>query len=143
MDRMIQRKSTRQIMVGSVPVGGGAPVSVQSMTNTPTQDVAATAGQIRRMEAAGCDIVRVAVPDAESAAAIARIKETVRIPVIADIHFDHRLAVAAPVPVRTVCGSTRATSAARKRSRPWWTAPETAGSRSVSASTRGPLKRTF
>jgi (E)-4-hydroxy-3-methylbut-2-enyl-diphosphate synthase len=95
MDRMIQRKSTRQIMVGSVPVGGGAPVSVQSMTNTPTQDVAATAGQIRRMEAAGCDIVRVAVPDAESAAAIARIKETVRIPVIADIHFDHRLAVAA------------------------------------------------
>jgi len=95
MDRMIQRKTTRQIMVGSVPVGGVAPVSVQSMTNTPTQDVAATAAQIRRMEEAGCDIVRVAVPDAEAAAAIARIKERVRIPVIADIHFDHRLAVAA------------------------------------------------
>lgn len=94
-DRMHQRKTTRKIMVGSVPVGGGAPVSVQSMTNTPTQDVPATAAQIRRLEAAGCDIVRVAVPDAEAAAALARIKAQVRIPVIADVHFDHRLAVAA------------------------------------------------
>jgi 4-hydroxy-3-methylbut-2-en-1-yl diphosphate synthase IspG/GcpE len=68
MDRLKQRKTTRQVMVGSVPVGGLAPISVQSMTNTPTQDAAATAAQIRRLEEAGCDIVRVAVPDAEAAA---------------------------------------------------------------------------
>ena len=82
-------------MVGSVPVGGDAPIAVQSMTNTRTQDIAATVAQIRRLEEAGCDIVRVAVPDTEAAAAFARIKEQSRIPVIADIHFDHRLALAA------------------------------------------------
>jgi (E)-4-hydroxy-3-methylbut-2-enyl-diphosphate synthase len=95
MHRVIQRRSTRQIMVGSVPVGGDAPIAVQSMTNTRTQDIAATVAQIRRLEEAGCDIVRVAVPDTEAAAAFARIKEQSRIPVIADIHFDHRLALAA------------------------------------------------
>ena len=76
-------------------MGGLAPIAVQSMTNTPTPDVAATVGQIRRLEEAGCDIVRVAVPDAGAAAAITHIKEQARIPVIADIHFDHRLAIAA------------------------------------------------
>jgi len=96
-DRMnpIRRKLTRAITVGGVAVGGGAPVTVQSMTNTPTPDVSATVAQIRRLEAAGCDIVRVAVPDADAAAALGRIKAQVRIPVIADIHFDHRLAIAA------------------------------------------------
>ena len=91
----ILRKATRSITVGGVAIGGGAQVSVQSMTNTPTADVAATVAQIRRLEAAGCDIVRVAIPDADAAAALPRIKGQVRIPVIADIHFDHRLAIAA------------------------------------------------
>jgi (E)-4-hydroxy-3-methylbut-2-enyl-diphosphate synthase len=92
---VIERKATRQIMVGSVPVGGDAPIVVQSMTNTRTDDVAATVAQIRRLEEAGCDIVRVAVPDSEAVAALAHIKRQSRIPVIADIHFDHRLAIAA------------------------------------------------
>jgi (E)-4-hydroxy-3-methylbut-2-enyl-diphosphate synthase len=89
------RHITRQIRVGSVPVGGDAPISVQSMTNTRTQDVAATVSQIRRLEAAGCDIVRVAVPDQEAADAIKQIKGEINIPLIADIHFDYRLALAA------------------------------------------------
>jgi (E)-4-hydroxy-3-methylbut-2-enyl-diphosphate synthase len=92
---MIPRRITRQIRVGGVPLGGGAAIAVQSMTNTPTADVAATVAQIRRLEAAGCDIVRVAVPDAAAAQAIAAIKAQVQIPVIADVHFDARLAVAA------------------------------------------------
>jgi (E)-4-hydroxy-3-methylbut-2-enyl-diphosphate synthase len=92
---MIQRRVSRQIRVGSVAVGGTAPIAVQSMTNTPTGDVAATVAQIRRLEAAGCEIVRVAVPDAAAARAIAAIKAEVRIPVIADVHFDSRLAIAA------------------------------------------------
>jgi (E)-4-hydroxy-3-methylbut-2-enyl-diphosphate synthase len=92
---MIQRRVSRQIRVGGVPVGGGALISVQSMTNTPTGDVAATVAQIQRLAAAGCDIVRVAVPDAAAARAIAAIKPQVPIPVIADVHFDSRLAVAA------------------------------------------------
>jgi len=81
--------------MGTVPIGGGAPITVQSMTNTPTQDEAATVAQIHRLEAAGCEIVRVAVPDQEAAAAIRGIKDRISIPLIADIHFDHRLAIAA------------------------------------------------
>lgn len=88
------RKPTRQISVGAVKVGGGAPISVQSMTNTQTQDVAATVEQIHRLEAAGCEIIRVAVPDEEAAAAVKSIKEQIDIPLIADIHFDYRLAIA-------------------------------------------------
>lgn len=88
------RKKTRGIRVGNVPVGNMAPISVQSMTNTATQDVAATVDQIRRLEAAGCEIVRVAVPDAAAALAIREIKQEIHIPLIADIHFDYRLAVA-------------------------------------------------
>ena len=91
----IHRKQTRQIHVGHVDVGGGAPITVQSMTNTFTQDVTATVDQIQRLAAAGCEIVRVAVPDTEAAAAIAPITAAVAIPVIADVHFDHRLAIAA------------------------------------------------
>jgi len=89
------RKKTRQIKVGDVPVGGGAPVAVQSMTNTPTADVNATVSQIERLEKAGCEIIRVAVPDMQAADAIAAIKARISIPLIADIHFDHRLAIAA------------------------------------------------
>lgn len=89
------RKKTNQVMVGPVPVGGFAPVAVQSMTNTPTQDVAATVGQIKRLASAGCEIVRVAVPDEAAARAIADIKRNIRIPLIADVHFDYRLAIGA------------------------------------------------
>ncbi len=86
---------SRQIMVGGVPVGGGAPVSIQSMCNTPTADVEATVAQIRALAAAGCDIVRVAVPDLEAARAIGAIKAQIPIPLVADIHFDYRLALEA------------------------------------------------
>jgi (E)-4-hydroxy-3-methylbut-2-enyl-diphosphate synthase len=91
----IKRKKTRQITVGKVKIGGLAPIVVQSMTNTPTQDIAATVSQIKRLEEAGCEIVRVAVPDQEAAAALAGIKKQIRIPLIADIHFNYRLAIAA------------------------------------------------
>lgn len=91
----ITRRTTRRISVGSVPIGGGAPICVQSMTNTPTQDVCATIGQIHQLEAAGCEIVRVAVPDMAAADAIGPIKAAIHIPLVADIHFDHRLAIQA------------------------------------------------
>lgn len=91
----IQRKPTRQIRVGSVKIGGMAPIAVQSMTNTFTQDIPATVAQIHRLEAAGCEIVRVAVPDTEAAVAISAIKKQIAIPLIGDIHFDYRLAIAA------------------------------------------------
>ena len=84
---------TRQIHVGGVPIGGGAPVTIQSMTNTPTQDVAATVEQIRRLTAAGCEIVRVAVPDMATAQAIGAIRAQIAIPLVVDIHFDYRLAL--------------------------------------------------
>lgn len=85
----------RQISVGGVLLGGGAPISVQSMTNTKTADAAATVAQIKSLEAAGCDIVRVAVPDTDAARAVADIKAQIAIPLVADIHFDHRLALLA------------------------------------------------
>lgn len=84
---------TKQIMVGGVPIGGGAPVTIQSMTNTPTHDVAATVAQIRRLRAAGCQIVRVAVPDMAAARAVGAIKEQIDIPLVVDIHFDYKLAL--------------------------------------------------
>lgn len=89
------RKLTRQVNVGGVLVGGDAPVSVQSMTNTPTKDVAETVAQIHRLEQAGCDIVRVAVPDEEAGNALGEIKKQIHIPLVADIHFDYRLALSA------------------------------------------------
>jgi (E)-4-hydroxy-3-methylbut-2-enyl-diphosphate synthase len=92
---MIARKPTRQIRVGHVAIGGDAPIVVQTMTNTDTRDVAATVAQIHRLEAAGCEMVRVAVLDLEAALAIREIRARITIPLIADIHFDHRLAVAA------------------------------------------------
>ena len=87
------RRATRQVRVGSVPVGGGAPISVQSMTKTDTRDVQATVEQIWALEAAGCEIVRIAVPDAEAAAAVPKIRAQIRIPLVVDIHFDYRLAL--------------------------------------------------
>ena len=91
---MKERRKTRRIRVGGVPVGGGAPVSVQSMTNTDTRDVRATLAQIRSLAREGCEIVRVAVPDEAAVRAFGKIRAGSPIPVIADIHFDHRLAIA-------------------------------------------------
>lgn len=89
------RRKSRQIMIGNVPVGGDAPISVQSMTNTDTRDVQSTAAQIERLAAAGCELVRVAVPDDTAAAALKDIIQQSPVPVIADIHFDYRLALTA------------------------------------------------
>src|SRR5438105_8904044 len=91
----ITRSKTRQIKVGKVKIGGDAPISVQSMTTTDTRDVKATVEQIRQLEQAGCEIIRVAVPDMEAAAALPKIKTQMTAPLIADIHFDHRLALKA------------------------------------------------
>ncbi|MDE7243914.1 MAG: flavodoxin-dependent (E)-4-hydroxy-3-methylbut-2-enyl-diphosphate synthase [Oscillospiraceae bacterium] len=84
---------TKQIYVGNVPVGGGAPVSIQSMCSTKTDDITATVAQILRLEQAGCEIVRVAVPDMAAAKAIGKIKSCIHIPLVADIHFDYKLAL--------------------------------------------------
>jgi len=92
---MITRKITRQIYVGPVAIGGSAPIAVQSMTNTRTDDVESTVLQILELERAGCEIIRVAVPDMAAAQALTAIRERIAIPLIADIHFDARLAVAA------------------------------------------------
>ena len=92
---MIQRRSTKKVMVGNVPVGGDAPISIQSMTNTRTDDVKATVAQIERLTQRGCEIIRCTVPDMESARALAAIRERISIPLVADIHFDYRMAIAA------------------------------------------------
>jgi (E)-4-hydroxy-3-methylbut-2-enyl-diphosphate synthase len=92
---MIKRRLSQKIMIGSVAVGGDAPVSVQSMTKTDTRDVKSTVAQIRELEDCGCDIIRCAVPDLEAAQALKKIKTGIRIPLIADIHFDYRLALEA------------------------------------------------
>lgn len=89
------RKITKKIRIGDRYIGGGEPVLIQSMTNTYTHDVRATVDQIKALEEAGCDLVRVAVPDMEAAAAVAEIKKNIRLPLIADIHFDYRLAIQA------------------------------------------------
>ncbi|MFO5988533.1 flavodoxin-dependent (E)-4-hydroxy-3-methylbut-2-enyl-diphosphate synthase, partial [Pseudomonas aeruginosa] len=89
----IIRRKSRKIWVGNVPVGGDAPIAVQSMTNTETCDVAATVAQIRRLEDAGADIVRVSVPDMDAAEAFGKIKQQVNVPLVADIHFDYRIAL--------------------------------------------------
>ena len=89
----IKRRKSRQIMVGDVPVGGDAPISVQSMTNTETTDVAATVAQVKAIQEAGADIVRVSVPSLEAADAFGEIRNQVDVPLIADIHFDHKIAL--------------------------------------------------
>jgi len=90
-----RRRLTRQIRIGEVPIGGNAPVAVQSMTNTDTRDSEETVRQIRLLEELGCEIVRVAVPDETAVQQLSRIKKAIGIPLIADIHFDHRLALGA------------------------------------------------
>lgn len=91
----IRRKKTRRITLGGVPIGGGAPISVQSMTKTRTDDVGGTVRQCARLARAGCEIVRVAVPDEKAARAIGKIKKKIALPLVADIHFNHRLALIA------------------------------------------------
>lgn len=88
------RSTTKQVRVGSVAIGGGAPVSVQSMLCAPSDDVEANLRQARRLEEAGCDVLRVSVPDRQAVQLVARLKETVSTPIVADIHFDYRLALA-------------------------------------------------
>src|SRR5574341_474782 len=89
------RRETREITLGSVKIGGVAPISVQSMTKTDTQDIPATVKQIKELEVAGCDIVRLAVPDMDAARSLGEIKKQVSIPIVSDIHFDYRLALEA------------------------------------------------
>ncbi|MFE8069623.1 flavodoxin-dependent (E)-4-hydroxy-3-methylbut-2-enyl-diphosphate synthase [Marinobacteraceae bacterium S3BR75-40.1] len=89
----IQRRPSRQIMVGNVPIGGDAPIAVQSMTNTDTCDVDATVAQIEQLQAAGADLVRVSVPSMDAADAFARIRERVNLPLVSDIHFDYKIAL--------------------------------------------------
>ena len=89
----IKRRQSRRIMVGNVPIGGGAPVAVQSMTNTETTDIAATVAQINALEAVGADIVRVSVPTMEAADAFGKIRQQVNLPLISDIHFDYKIAL--------------------------------------------------
>lgn len=92
---MKARRKTKQVMVGSLSLGDGAPISVQSMTNTDTRDVPATLAQIRRLELSGCELIRVAVSDEEAARALPAIKGKMSVPLVADIHFNHRLALMA------------------------------------------------
>ncbi len=91
----IRRRKTKQIAIGNTRIGGDAPISVQSMTNTDTRDIASTVAQIKRLEEVGCEIVRVAVPDRKAAESLAEIKARIGIPLIADIHFDYKLALEA------------------------------------------------
>ncbi len=91
----MHREHTKKIQIGDRIIGGGSPVLIQSMTNTRTEDAEATIAQIKRLEAAGCDIIRCAVPTREAAQALTQIKQQIRIPLVADIHFDYKLAIAA------------------------------------------------
>ena len=101
--RDIYRRQSRRIHVGAVAVGGGAPISVQSMTNTLTSDAAATIAQVRALEEAGADIVRVSCPDEASTAALAAIVEAAQVPIVADIHFHYKRAIEAAGPWRRRC----------------------------------------
>ena len=92
---MLYREKTKVIKIGNKVIGGGKPIMIQSMTNTKTEDVAATVNQILRLQDAGCDIIRCTVPNIDAARAIAEIKKEISIPLVADIHFDYRMAIAA------------------------------------------------
>ena len=89
------RERTKVVQIGNVKIGGGNPIAIQSMTNTKTEDVDATVAQIHALEKAGCEIIRCAVPTIEAAEALGKIKKQIHIPLVADIHFDYRLAIAA------------------------------------------------
>mgnify|MGYP000757769010 CR=1 FL=1 len=93
--KKLYRNQTKEIRIGDVVIGGDHPVAIQSMTNTRTEDVKGTVEQIRRLEKAGCEIIRCTVPTREAAEALKEIKKQIHIPLVADIHFDYRLAIAA------------------------------------------------
>lgn len=95
MVKRMHRETTKIVHIGDRVIGGGNPVLIQSMTNTPTEDVAATVAQILRLEAAGCEIIRCTVPNMEAAKALSEIKKQIHIPLVADIHFDYKMAIAA------------------------------------------------
>lgn len=95
MDKGFARNKTKKVDIGGVVIGGGSPVAIQSMTNTSTEDVEATVAQILRLEKKGCEIIRAAVPTPEAAAAFKEIKKRIHIPLVADVHFDYKLAIAA------------------------------------------------
>ena len=90
---MIERKPTQQIFVGDIPIGGGSPIPVQSMTTTKTYDLDATLREVERLEEAGCQIIRITVPDQKSANTLKEIKKRMTVPLIADIHFNFRMAL--------------------------------------------------
>lgn len=138
----IKRRESRKIWVGSVPVGGDAPIAVQSMTNSDTNDVAATVAQINRLEAAGVDIVRVSVPDMDAAEAFGRIKQQSRYRWWPTSTSTTRSRCAWPNWASIACGSTRAISVVKTGYARWWMLPVIAGSRSVSGSTPVPWKKT-
>ena len=91
----MERRMTKEIRIGNRKIGGGNPILIQSMCNTKTEDAAATVAQILKLEQAGCDIIRVAVPTMEAAESLKAIKRQIHIPLVADIHFDNRLAISA------------------------------------------------
>ena len=95
MEKQIVRKPTREVQIGSRRIGGKNPILIQSMTNTHTEDIKGTIAQIQQLTSAGCEIIRCAVPTMEAAEALAEIKKGITIPLVADIHFDYRLAIAA------------------------------------------------
>src|SRR5438445_13798208 len=121
------RQHTRRVRVGKVEIGGGAPVSVQSMTITDTRDVETTLVQIYQLAGEGCEIVRLAVPDQEAARSLAAIKPRSPIPIVADIHFDYRLALTALKAGWTKLGINPANIAGRDRTRTAPKAPKEAG----------------
>lgn len=113
----MSRANTRVVKIGDRVIGGGNPILIQSMTNTKTEDVEATVKQIQALTEAGCDIIRCAVPTMEAAKALSEIKKQISIPLVADIHFDYRLAIARSKTEPIKSASTRATSAAATGSR--------------------------
>jgi 2-methylisocitrate lyase-like PEP mutase family enzyme len=133
--RDITRRTSRQIMVGKVPVGGDAPIAVQTMTNTLTSDPVATIDQIRRCEEAGADIIRVSCPDVESTAAMKAITRAARVPIVADIHFHYKRALEA-----ADAASTLAILVRLRVSKKWCAPPRPMAARSASASTVAVLK---
>lgn len=113
------RDHTKVIQIGDRKIGGGNPILIQSMTNTKTEDVEQTVAQILALEQAGCDIIRCAVPTMEAAKALKEIKKQIHIPLVADIHFDYRLAIAAMETVQIRSGSIPEISAVQSESKQW------------------------
>ena len=135
------RERTKTVQIGSVAIGGGNPVAIQSMCNTKTEDWESTVNQILRLERAGCEIVRVAVPTMEAAKALREIKSRIHIPLVADIHFDYRLAIASIETGRTRSASTREISEMPSGFRRWWTGRRSGIFPSASGSTAVPWRR--